>query len=95
MNNFTSRNFKLIKVNPIAGAIGAEIENVNLSSKLDNEVLKEIYKAFLLFNVIFFRDQIFEPESQKKFAKKIGKPIIYPFVKGLEQFPEITPILKK
>ena len=95
MNKLTSGNFKLIKVHPISGAIGAEIENVNLSSKLDNEVLKEIHKAFLLFNVIFFRDQIFEPESQKKFAKKIGKPIIYPFVKGLEQFPEITPILKK
>ena len=60
MNNLTSRKFKLIKVHPIAGAIGAEIENVNLSSKLDNEVLTEIHKAFLLFNVIFFRDQKFK-----------------------------------
>jgi len=95
MSNSTNKDFKLIKVNPMAGAVGAEIEDVNLSSNLDQEILKEIYKAFLLFNVIFFRDQKFEPKSQKKFAEKIGKPIIYPFVQGLEKFPEITPILKK
>ena len=95
MTDSSKNGFKFINVNPISGSIGAEIKNVNLSSKLDNKILKEIYKAFLLFNVIFFRDQMFEPKSQKEFAKKIGKPIIYPFVKGLEQFPEITPILKK
>ena len=27
--------------------------------------------------------------------EKIGKPIKYPFVKGLKNIPEITPILKK
>ena len=95
MTDSSKNDFKFINVNPISGSIGAEIKNVNLSSKLDNKILKEIYKAFLLFNVIFFRDQMFEPKSQKEFAKKIGKPIIYPFVKGLDHFPEITPILKK
>tara|TARA_B100000965_G_scaffold122675_1_gene101495 strand:+ start:293 stop:1150 length:858 start_codon:yes stop_codon:yes gene_type:complete len=95
MNDFNEKDFKLINVNPIAGAIGAEIKNVNLSSNLDDEILKEIYRAFLSFSVIFFRDQKFAPKSQKIFAEKIGKPIIYPFVKGLEEFPEITPILKK
>ena len=95
MDGSKNTDFKFIKVNPIAGAIGAEIDNVNLSSNLEDEILKEIYSAFLSFNVIFFRNQKFEPKSQKEFANRIGKPIIYPFVKGLEQFPEITPILKK
>ena len=95
MDDFSNTDFKLINVNPISGSIGAEISNVDLSSKLDNKILKEIYRAFLLFNVIFFRDQKFEPLSQKEFAKRIGNPIIYPFVKGLDKFPEITPILKK
>jgi taurine dioxygenase len=49
----------------------------------------------LSYQVIFFRNQKFEPSSQKAFAQRIGKPIIYPFVKSLENFPEITPILKK
>ena len=95
MNKSFCKDFKLIKVSPVSGSIGAEIENINLSDNLDKSILDEVYKALLFFNVIFFRDQKFEPFSQKAFATKIGKPIIYPFVKGLEQFPEITPILKK
>ena len=82
-------DFKFIKVNPIAGAIGAEIDNVNLSSNLEDEILKEIYSAFLSFNVIFFRNQKFEPKSQKEFANRIGKPIIYPFVKDLSNFQKL------
>ena len=54
MDGSKNTDFKFIKVNPIAGAIGAEIYNVNLSSNLDDEILKEIYSAFLSFNVIFF-----------------------------------------
>ncbi len=95
MNKPLIKDFKFIKAVPIAGSIGAEIESLDLSAKLDDEIFDEIYRAFLLFQVIFFKDQKFEPRSQMDFANKIGKPIIYPFVKGLDQFPEITPILKK
>ena len=89
------KNFKNINVFPIAGALGAEIENVNLSENLSNEVISEIYDALLTYQVIFFRDQKFEPSSQQAFAKRIGTPIVYPFVASLDGFPEITPILKK
>ena len=91
----TKKDFQFIEVYPTAGALGAQIENVNLSEDLSEEVVKEIYEALLTYQVIFFRDQEFDPKSQKAFAKKIGKPIVYPFVKSLEDFPEITPILKK
>ena len=84
-----------IIVSPIAGSLGAEIQNINLSQKVSDEIMSEIYQALLDYQVIFFRDQKFDPASQKIFAEKIGKPIVYPFVKGLEDFPEITPILKK
>ena len=63
--------------------------------KFDDNIINEIYDALLTYQVIFFRDQKFEPSSQKAFAERIGKPIVYPFVKSLEDFPEITPILKK
>ena len=89
------KDFQFIEVYPTAGALGAQIENVNLSEDLSEEVVKEIYEALLTYQVIFFRNQEFDPKSQKAFAKKIGKPIVYPFVKSLEDFPEITPILKK
>ena len=95
LNKRLQNNYKEIKVLPIAGALGAEIENVNLSQNISETCISEIYNALLEYQVIFFRNQEFEPSSQKAFAEKIGKPIVYPFVKSLEDFPEITPILKK
>ena len=95
MTKTISKQYKNITVNPIAGSLGAEIQNVDLSETISDEIISDVYKALLDFQVIFFRNQKFEPISQKLFAKKIGTPVIYPFVKGLEDYPEITPILKK
>lgn len=87
--------YKNIKIKKVSGAIGALIEDVQLGENLAENTSNEIYDAFLKHQVIFFRDQNFTSESLLSFAKRIGTPIIYPFVKGLESFPEITPILKK
>ena len=87
--------YKNIKIKKVSGAIGALIEDVQLGENLAENTSNEIYDAFLKHQVIFFRDQNFTSESLVSFAKRIGRPIIYPFVKGLESFPEITPILKK
>lgn len=87
--------YKNIKIKKVSGAIGALIEDVQLGENLAENTSNEIYDAFLKHQVIFFRDQNFTSESLVSFAKRIGTPIIYPFVKGLESFPEITPILKK
>ena len=87
--------YKNIKIKKVSGAIGAIIEDVQLDENLDKNTSNEIYDAFLKHQVIFFRNQNFTSESLVSFAKRMGTPIIYPFVKGLESFPEITPILKK
>ena len=84
-----------MKIKQVSGTIGAIIQGVQLDEKLDVNTFSEIYNAFLKYQVIFFRNQNFIPESLIAFAKKIGRPISYPFVKGLDSFPEITPILKK
>ena len=82
-------------VKKVSGSIGAIIQGVQLDEKLDENTFSDIYSAFLKYQVIFFRNQNFIPESLISFAKNIGRPISYPFVKGLDSFPEITPILKK
>ena len=91
----TNIEYNNIKIKKVSGAIGALIEDVQLGENLAENTSNEIYDAFLKHQVIFFRDQNFTSESLLSFAKRIGTPIIYPFVKGLESFPEITPILKK
>lgn len=88
-------NYKYIKVKPIAGAIGADIENVNVAKLLKPEVVKEIRQTFLEYLVICIRNQQLEPRSQLEFAKLFGTPMVYPFVEGLSDFPEITPVIKE
>ena len=84
-----------IAVSPVAGAIGAEIAGVDLAQDLSDDTVGAIRQALLDHLVIFFRDQEFTPDRFLAFATRFGEPMIYPFVKGLDTHPEITPILKK
>ena len=80
-----------MQVSRIAGALGAEIHGVDLSSEAPVEAIR---RAFLEHQVIFFRDQRLTPAQLMAFARRIGKPVEYPFVKGLEGFPEVIEVKK-
>lgn len=84
-----------IEVNPISGALGAEIRNVDLSSELSPDTTSAIRRALLDHQVIFFRDQSLNPASYLKFTSHFGKPVEYPFVKGIEGHPEVINVLKR
>ena len=84
-----------IAVHPIAGALGAEISGVDLSSDLDDGVIAAIRRAWLEHLVIFFRDQDLPPARFLAFARRFGEVIEYPFVRGLAEFPEIIEVLKR
>src|SRR5918996_1160356 len=83
-----------IQVHPIAGALGAEISGVDLSKDLADDTVAAIRRAWLEHLVIFFRDQDLSPAQFLAFARRLGEPIEYPFVKGLDEHPEIIPVLK-
>ena len=83
-----------IEVRPIAGALGAEISGVDLSKDLSEETVAAIRRAWLEHLVVFFRDQDLPPARFLAFARRFGQPIEYPFVRGLDDFPEIIPVLK-
>jgi taurine dioxygenase len=82
------------KVRKIAGAIGAEIFGVDLSAELAMETVGEIRRALLDHLVIFFRGQDLTSAQFLAFASRFGEPIEYPFVRGLDGFPMITPVVK-
>lgn len=86
-------NVKL-DVKPIAGALGAEIGGVDLSKDLDADCVAAIRQALLDHLVIFFRDQTLAPARFSSFARRFGEPVAYPFVKGLDGFPEIIEVAK-
>jgi len=83
-----------ISVQPVAGALGAEISGVDLAKDLSDDTVAAIRRAWLQHLVIFFRDQDLSPAEFLAFARRFGEPVEYPFVKGLDEFPEIIPVLK-
>jgi taurine dioxygenase len=82
-----------LNVKRIAGALGAEIEGVDLRDLTEAHV-REIRSAWLEHLVIFVRGQELSPAEYMAFARRIGKPIEYPFVKGIAGFPEIIEVKK-
>lgn len=89
------RKSEEIGILPLSGGIGAEIVGVDLSRPLTESMVAALRQALLDHLVIFLRDQTMTPEQQVAFAERFGTPDIYPFIKGLDGFPMITPVLKK
>jgi taurine dioxygenase len=83
-----------LDIRPLSGALGAEILGVNLAADLSYDLVAAIRHAWLEHLVIFFRDQDLSAAEYVAFARTLGEPIEYPFVKGLPEAPEIIPVLK-
>ena len=90
-----SMQYRHIRVEPISGALGAEISGVDFSKDVGADVVQEIRQAWLDNLVIFFRDQDITPAQQITLAEMFGTPVEYPFVQGLKDYPVITPIMKR
>ncbi len=88
----TDTEYAHLTVRPINGALGAEIDGVDLSKKLENAVVDEIKNALISHQVIVFRDQPLNPQHLISLGKHFGMLHRNPFVKGLDQFPEIIEI---
>jgi taurine dioxygenase len=86
--------YRSIAVQRVSGALGAEISGVDLARPLSDEQRAEIRQAWLEHLVLFFRDQPLSPDQFMVFARGIGRPIEYPFVRGIEGYPEIIEVKK-
>jgi len=88
-------SYQNLDVQPLAGALGAELFGVDLSQPLANSVFAAIHQAFHDHLVIFFRDQTLTSAQHRDFAQRFGKLTAHPFVDGLDGFPEIIEIVKE
>ena len=82
------------EVRPISGSIGAEIRGIDLSEETRHNVISAIRQAWLEHGVIFFREQDLPPAKFLAFAKRFGEVVEYPFIKGIDGYPEIIPVVK-
>ena len=83
-----------MQIRKIAGALGAELSGIDLREGLDAAGAAEVRRALLDHGVIFLRRQPLTPAQFLAFARAMGKPIDYPFLKGLTDHPQIIEVKK-
>ncbi len=83
-----------LEIHPLAGAIGAKIRGVDLAGEVDDDTIAALRQAWLDHLVIFLRGQNLTPERFLAVARRFGEAIEYPFLNGIDGFPEITPVVK-
>ena len=81
-------------IKPSKNNVGAYISNCDLKNCTFFEIDK-IKNALSVYGVVFIKKQNLDPASYLNFAKTIGKPVLYPRLKGLENFPHINVIERK
>jgi taurine dioxygenase len=86
--------YEAIEVRKLGGTIGAEIGGVDLRG-LSNQAWSEIHRAFLENIVIVFRGQDLSFDDLMAVGRRFGEPSDYPFVKGVDGYPQITEIVKE
>jgi alpha-ketoglutarate-dependent taurine dioxygenase len=72
-NQTTDIEATTITVRPIAGNIGAEIDDVDLSRPLADDAVADIRAALLRHRVVFFRDQHIDHAQHIEFARRFGE----------------------
>ena len=79
-----------LDIDPIAGALGAEIRGVHLGSLTDAE-FAAVHDALLRHLVVFFPDQHLTPDEHRAFALRFGEAEVHPFIPKLDdEHPEIV-----
>ena len=85
----------MLKVTPLTPAVGALISGMDISKDLTESEVEQIRAAYLEHLVIFFRDQSITPDRLVEFSRRFGNISFYPFVKGMEEFPEVVEVVKR
>ena len=88
-------DYSRIDVQPVTGALGADIFGIDLAARLDNETVSEIHDAFLDHLVLFFRDQYLTPDQLKDFARHFGDLHVHPLTEGMTGHPEVVEVIKE
>ncbi len=82
-------------VQPVSGALGAEIHGVDLAHDTDGAVWDGLRSAIAEHGVIFFRDQNLTPEQHIAMAEHFAPININRFFAHVEGYPQIAEVRKE
>ena len=83
-----------MEIIPIAKSLGAEVIGAQLVN-MDVKTYSSIEKAFSRYLVLCFRDQQLGPCDLVNLARKFEGVGETPYLSGLEDYPDIVPIIKE
>jgi taurine dioxygenase len=82
------------EVRPLAGALGAEVSGIDVSTPLDDDALATLRRVIVDRGVAVLRDQKLSREAHLAFARRLGEPEVHPIANGMAEHPEIIRVLK-
>ena len=84
--------YRFFSVEPVNGALGAVLNDINLAKVNDDAAFSEIHDALMRHQVVIFQNQQLDPAKLIDIGKRFGELHVNPFVQGLEGYPEVMPI---
>ena len=84
-----SGEYQWFKANPLCGALGVEIDAVDLSKTLTDGMLEELHRAFLNHLVLFFRAQDLSAPQLTRLGRNFGELHVNPFGEGHPDAAEV------
>ncbi|MBL4681112.1 MAG: TauD/TfdA family dioxygenase [Pseudomonadales bacterium] len=84
-----------LSVTPIAGALGARVEGLDLSETLNEETAAKLNDAFLKYLVLTLPNQSLNAPKMLKLTQDLGGVGETPYLTGLEDYPDVVPIIKE
>ena len=89
----TMGDYQHIEVRRFAPNLGAEIRGVCLAKSVNDDEFAEIRRAFLDYQVLFFKDQLeILPPQQIDFARRFGPLHTHPAAPTMDGYPEVFEI---
>ena len=81
-----------LRVERVAGALGAEVHGVDLARPLDAATRQALHDAWMEHQVLFFRDQAISVDQHKAFARQFGELHVHPVLQMMadQGHPEIV-----
>jgi taurine dioxygenase len=76
-------------VEPLGPVIGALVEGIDLARPLDAASRARVGQALLDHKVLFFENQVMNPQQHRNFAAGFGKLHVHPIYPQVEDVPEI------